>query len=108
MTDGLPLRGVPTVDPPDVSRAILRLVRRGGPAVVTVPRWMGGLPRLATFTPQMVIDAIRHGSTRPYEDRDERRAAYEARVRGLLPPASKPRSEGGPASDDERGGEVDH
>jgi hypothetical protein len=47
---------------------------------------MGGLPRLATFTPQMVIDAIRHGSSRPYEDRDQRRAAYEARVRGLLPP----------------------
>jgi NAD(P)-dependent dehydrogenase (short-subunit alcohol dehydrogenase family) len=101
MTDGLPLRGVPTVHPPEVALAILRLVRRGGPAVVTVPRWMGGLPRLAAFTPQMIIDAIRHGSGRPYEDRDQRRAAYEARVRSLLPPASSEHPEGGPAPDDE-------
>ncbi len=106
MTEGLPLRGVPTVDPPDVARAILRLVRRGGPAVVTVPRWMGGLPRLATFTPQMIVDAIRHGSSRPYEDRDQRRAAYEARVRGLLPPSAPPPGSE-PAPDDERRGEVD-
>jgi hypothetical protein len=86
MTAGLPLSGVPTAEPADVARAILRVVRRGGPAVVTVPRWLGGLPRMAMFTPQAVQDWIRHGATsRPFEDRDERRSAYAERIRGLIP-----------------------
>ena len=90
MTDGLPLSGVPVVDPPDVAQQILRVVRRGGPTVTAVPRWMGGIPRLAALTPHAIVDALKHGSAseanRPYEDREQRRAAYIARVRGLLPP----------------------
>lgn len=86
MTAGLSLGGVPQVDPPDVARVILRLVRRGGPAVVSVPRWMGGLPRLAMFTPHAVLDAMRHGAAGvPPGSRDERRAAYTERLRGILP-----------------------
>jgi NAD(P)-dependent dehydrogenase (short-subunit alcohol dehydrogenase family) len=96
MTEGLPLRGVPTVEPPDVAQAILRLVRRGGPAIVAVPRWMGGLPRLAAFTPQMVVDALRHGASGPYTDPAERRAAYEARLRRLLAPSDPPSAPGAP------------
>lgn len=85
MTAGLALGGIPQVDPPDVAKAILRLVRRGGPAVVSVPRWMGGLPRLAAFTPQSLLEVMRHSAAGDVpEDRDVRRAAYVERVRSLL------------------------
>jgi NADP-dependent 3-hydroxy acid dehydrogenase YdfG len=62
MTEGLSLDHLPTATPSDVARAILRVVRRGGPATVSVPRWMSGLPRLAAFTPQAVQDRIRHSA----------------------------------------------
>jgi NAD(P)-dependent dehydrogenase (short-subunit alcohol dehydrogenase family) len=85
MTAGLALGNIPQIDPADVAKVILRLVRRGGPAVVAVPRWMGGLPRLAAFTPQSVLDAMRHGAAGDLpEDRDARRAAYIERLTGIL------------------------
>jgi NAD(P)-dependent dehydrogenase (short-subunit alcohol dehydrogenase family) len=86
MTAGLPLDRIPTAEPQDVAKAILRVVRRGGPAVVAVPRWMGGLPRMAMFTPQIVQDWIRQSASgRVLDDPKERRAAYVDRVRGLIP-----------------------
>jgi len=92
MTEGLPLDGIPTTTADEVARAILRMVRRGGPATVAVPRWMGGLPRLAAFTPQAVQDLIRHGATRNYEQRVDRREAYTERLRRLVqrPPDTGP------------------
>ncbi len=85
MTEGLPLDHIPTATPEEVARAILRVVRRGGPATVIVPRWLGGLPRLAAFTPQAIQDAIRHGAaTGPHESPEERRSEYVQRLRRLL------------------------
>jgi NAD(P)-dependent dehydrogenase (short-subunit alcohol dehydrogenase family) len=57
MISGLKLDGIPKIDPTDVADAIVRAARRGGPVVVTVPRWLGGLPRLATFIPQALGDS---------------------------------------------------
>ncbi len=92
MTEGLPLDGIPTTTAEEVARAILRVVRRGGPATVSVPRWMGALPRLAAFTPQAVQDLLRHGATRDFEHRVERREAYTERLRRLIqqPPDAVP------------------
>lgn len=85
MTSGLHLGAIPQINPEQVAAAILRVVRRGGPAVVTVPRWMGGLPRLATFTPQALLDVMRHAATTPTPaDLPEHRTAYADRVRRLL------------------------
>jgi NAD(P)-dependent dehydrogenase (short-subunit alcohol dehydrogenase family) len=84
MTEGLPLDGIPTTTVDEVARAVLRVVRRGGPATVAVPRWMGGLPRLAAFTPQAVQDLLRHGATRDFEHRVEHREAYAERLRSLV------------------------
>jgi NADP-dependent 3-hydroxy acid dehydrogenase YdfG len=89
MVAGLSLQGVPTTTTGEVAAAILRVVRRGGPALVTVPRWMAGIPRLAAFTPQALQDAIRHtASGRLHEDRS--RATYIERLRGLLPKPDQP------------------
>ncbi len=90
MTAGLPLDHIPTATPDEVARAILRVVRRGGPAVVSVPRWMGGLPRLAAFTPQAIQDAIRHGVSQPFEDRELSRADYVERLRRLIAKPEQP------------------
>jgi len=85
MTEGLPLKGIPMVDPKVVAGAILRQVRRGGPALVPVPRWMGGIPRLAAFTPQSVLDVMRHGfGDRDVSDSNTLRERYQERLRGLL------------------------
>jgi short-subunit dehydrogenase len=85
MTEGLPLKGIPMVDPTVVATAILRVVRRGGPALVPVPRWMGGIPRMAAFTPQSMLDWVRHGfGERDVTDPNERREQYQRRLRDLL------------------------
>jgi NADP-dependent 3-hydroxy acid dehydrogenase YdfG len=76
ITSGLALRGVPTVPVAAVADAVVRAVRRGGPPVVTVPRWLGALPRVAAFVPYRVRDAI--GVGRPMDV--AARAAYERRV----------------------------
>ncbi|HEY7175423.1 MAG TPA: SDR family NAD(P)-dependent oxidoreductase [Micromonosporaceae bacterium] len=99
MTDGIELGSIPVVEAADVARTILRIVRRGGPTLTTVPRWLAGLPRLAALTPQAVLEALRHASSgdpgssaspasgAPFdEDRQRRRDAYLERIRGLLPP----------------------
>jgi short-subunit dehydrogenase len=85
MTEGLPLKGIPMVEPKLVATAILRVVRRGGPALVPVPRWMGGIPRMAAFTPQSMLDWVRHGfGDRDVTDPNERREHYQSRLRDLL------------------------
>ncbi|HEU0241685.1 MAG TPA: SDR family NAD(P)-dependent oxidoreductase [Micromonosporaceae bacterium] len=99
MTDGIDLSGIPVVEATDVARAILRIVRNGGPTLTTVPRWLAGLPRLAALTPQALIAALQRTSSgdsasdsptesgQSYDaDRERRRAAYLERVRRLLPP----------------------
>jgi len=93
MISGLRLDGIPKVDPADVANAILRAVRRGGPVVVTVPRWLGGLPRLAMFVPQPVRDLALRARNEPQEIPTDRNA-YVERVRGLLRPSGE---ESGPA-----------
>jgi NADP-dependent 3-hydroxy acid dehydrogenase YdfG len=87
MTAGLPLAGIPVIDPEDVARTVLRIVRaRHTPAAVVVPRWLAGLPRAMTFTPSRVVDRIRGRRSRPYTDPEGLRAAYDARVRALVDP----------------------
>lgn len=85
MISGLSLRGVPKVDSAAVAHAILRAVRRGGPSVVAVPRWMGGLPRLVAFMPQAVLGLFQRGAAgQGIADPEHRRAAYIERIRRLL------------------------
>jgi NADP-dependent 3-hydroxy acid dehydrogenase YdfG len=85
MTEGLSLDHIPTATPEEVARAILRAVRRGGPATVVVPRWMGGLPRLAAFTPQAIQDVIRHSASKTAStELDQRRETDVTRLRRLL------------------------
>lgn len=83
---GLPLRGLPTVAPERVARAVVRAVRGGGPPLVTVPRWAGGLPRVAALTPHRVLDAARRlaGRNRLPAVDAAARAPYESRVARLL------------------------
>jgi NADP-dependent 3-hydroxy acid dehydrogenase YdfG len=57
---GRPHGGAVSLDPAEVAKTVLRVVRRGGPAVVSVPRWTGGL-RLAGLTSQAVLEAMRRG-----------------------------------------------
>lgn len=95
MTSGLVLRGIPVTSAEAVAAAAVRAVRRGGPAVVAVPRWLGALPRLAAWTPQAVKDLLsgRSAGSEP-DDTHESRAEYAARVRAQLPatphPAAQP------------------
>jgi NADP-dependent 3-hydroxy acid dehydrogenase YdfG len=85
MTRGLSLQNVPVIEPDQVASAILRVVRRGGPSLVPVPRWLGGVPRLAAFTPQAFLDWMRHGfGERDVRDPQESRQQYQDRLRGLL------------------------
>jgi hypothetical protein len=86
MTEGLPLDKLPTATAEQVASAILRVVRRGGPATVIVPRWLAGLPRMAAFTPQALQDRIRRGSAgNTHESPELRRSEYVQRLRDLLP-----------------------
>jgi len=93
MTRGLALRGVPMTTPEAVAAACLRAVRRGGPAVVAVPRWLGAAPRLMVWTPQFLRDLLTRGSTGDAAapggaaggvagtaDENPERAGYAARV----------------------------
>jgi len=85
MTRGLSLQNVPVIEPEVVASAILRVVRRGGPSLVPVPRWLGGLPRLAAFTPQVFLDWMRHGhGEADMADPEQLRKRYQDRLRGLL------------------------
>ncbi len=83
MTNGLNLRGIPVTTAEAVAGAVVRAVRRGGPAVVVVPRWLGAVPRLSAWTPQFVKDLLTRGAApAPTPDEDPRRVGYAARVRG--------------------------
>jgi short-subunit dehydrogenase len=85
MTQGLNLRGIPTTTPEAVAAAVVRAVRRGGPAVVVVPRWLGALPRLSAWTPQLVKDLLTRGAAgQPPADGAPERAGYAARVRAQV------------------------
>jgi NAD(P)-dependent dehydrogenase (short-subunit alcohol dehydrogenase family) len=81
---GLQLRGIPVVAPERIAAAIVRAVRRGGPPIVTVPRWMGVLPRLAALTPYRVADALRRLTPENPPIDHAARADYERRVSDLL------------------------
>jgi NADP-dependent 3-hydroxy acid dehydrogenase YdfG len=84
MTAGLSLRGVPKTSTDQVAKAIVRATHRGAPALVTVPRWLGLVPRLAAWTPQRVQDAVRAGAGRTERIPDQRQEEYARRVRDLL------------------------
>jgi hypothetical protein len=85
MTRGLALRGVPMTTPDAVAGAVVRAVRRGGPAVAAVPRWLGVAPRLAAWTPQFVKDLLTSWSAGdPLTRENPERAGYAARVQGQL------------------------
>ena len=85
MTEGLPLDRLPTASAEQVANAILRVVRRGGPATVVVPRWLAGLPRLAAFTPQALQDRLRRGAAGgTHESPELQRSQYVQRLRDLL------------------------
>jgi hypothetical protein len=80
------------VPPERVAAAIVTAVRRGGPPLLTVPRWAGGLPRLAALTPYRVLDAARRmagGNRLPRVD-TAARASYEKRVSRLLDDPAAP------------------
>jgi short-subunit dehydrogenase len=84
IVSGLPLRGVPTIEPERVGETIVRAVRRGWPPAVVVPRWLGVLPRLAALTPYRVADGLRRFTGRDQDVDAEARAPYERRVADLL------------------------
>jgi len=81
---GLPLRGIPIVPPERIAAAIVKAVRRGGPPIVTVPRWMGALPRLTAILPYRLGDALRRLTPENPEIDHAARANYERRVSDLL------------------------
>ncbi len=85
MIEGTPVPGPLVVDADRVAAAIVRTVRRGGPGLVTVPRWMGLAPMLSAWTPPLVQDAIRGRVGRAHLDaHDAHRQAYARRVAALL------------------------
>ncbi len=101
IVSGIPLRGVPSISADQVAREIVKLVRRGGdPAVVTVPRWLGGLPRLAAMLPYRTVESVRRRAaggrfstvdmvTRaPYEDRIARLTGQPAATGPTTPNAA--------------------
>jgi NADP-dependent 3-hydroxy acid dehydrogenase YdfG len=92
IVSGFALRGVPVVPATAVADAVVRVVRRGGPPVVTVPRWLGALPWVAAFVPWRVRDALAGGSRAPVDL--AARAPYERRVAEQYEPAPP---EAGPA-----------
>jgi NAD(P)-dependent dehydrogenase (short-subunit alcohol dehydrogenase family) len=78
---GLPLRGpVPTIPPERVAAAVVKAVDRGGPPVLTVPRWLGFLPWLANTVPHRMRDALLTGGWGSAEIDTAARDAYEKRV----------------------------
>lgn len=84
MTAGLGLT-VPKIEADVVARTVVRVVRRGGPALVTVPRWLATAPRLAAFAPQAVLDVLRRRvAGRAGPDGTSPNAAYAERVRRQL------------------------
>jgi NAD(P)-dependent dehydrogenase (short-subunit alcohol dehydrogenase family) len=81
IVSGLPLRGpVPTIPPERVAAAVVRAVDRGGPPVLTVPRWLGFLPWLANTVPHRVRDAALTGGWGSAEIDTAARDPYEKRV----------------------------
>jgi NADP-dependent 3-hydroxy acid dehydrogenase YdfG len=73
---GLRVPGIAQVPVSAVADAVVRAVRRGGPPVVTVPRWLGVLPRVAAFMPYRLRDVL--FSSSGYDA--DARADYERRV----------------------------
>jgi short-subunit dehydrogenase len=85
MIEGTPVPGAIVVSADRVAAAIVRTVRRGGPGLVTVPRWMGLAPMLTAWTPPVVQDALRGRVGRAHLDaHDALRQAYARRVEALL------------------------
>jgi NADP-dependent 3-hydroxy acid dehydrogenase YdfG len=85
MTEGLPLGRVPKVSADRVAAAIVRTARRGGPALVTVPRWLGLAPMLTAWTPQGIQDVIRgRAAHADLGTARERRDDYTRRIEDLL------------------------
>ncbi len=84
MSAGLRLRGLPTVPPEAVARAVVRLLERGAnPATVFVPRWFAGVAMADRLAPQWLADLARRLATvAPPAGRDR---AYDARVSRQLP-----------------------
>ncbi len=80
---GIPLAGVPTVDPEDVAAQIVRSVRTRAPEV-TVPRGLGLAPAALAMLPPWLARLVRRGlrSDRVLTDSDTTiRGAYEASIR---------------------------
>jgi NADP-dependent 3-hydroxy acid dehydrogenase YdfG len=83
---GTQMGGRGSIAPEQVADAILKAVRRGWPPAVTVPRWLGVLPRMTALMPYRVQDVARGlaGLYRRAEIDEAARAPYERRVANLL------------------------
>jgi NADP-dependent 3-hydroxy acid dehydrogenase YdfG len=86
IVSGISMRGGRPIAPEQVADVIVRAVRRGWPPAVTVPRWLGVLPRLTSLMPYRAQDAMRRltGLDRRAEIDAAARAPYEQRVANLL------------------------
>ncbi len=83
LASGVPLgRGMPTVDPSAVARAVVRSCRTRR-AEIPVPSWLAGYDLLAALTPEPVMRLARRalGDTRALTELDPaERAAYQSRL----------------------------
>ena len=80
---GIPLRGVPTVDPEDVAAAVVRSVRTRAPEIA-VPRGLGLAPAALAVLPPRLARLVRRGlrSDRVLTNPDTTaRDAYESAIR---------------------------
>jgi short-subunit dehydrogenase len=82
---GIPLgRGLPTVEPEQVARAVVDSCK-GRAAEVHVPGWLAAYETTVALAPGPLVGAVRRllGSGRVLSDLDaDERAAYEQRIRG--------------------------
>jgi short-subunit dehydrogenase len=85
MSAGLRMRGLPTVSPEAVARAVVRVVSgRGNPGVVFVPRWVALSAAVDAVSPLWLRDLARRvASVAPPADSADR-AGYDARVKRQL------------------------
>lgn len=85
---GIPLgRGLPTVEPEQVARAVVDSCK-SRPAEVHVPGWLAAYETTVALAPGPLVGAVRRllGSGRVLSDLDaDERAAYEERIRGEDP-----------------------
>jgi short-subunit dehydrogenase len=83
LVSGVPLgRGMPTAEPEDVARAVVRSCRTRAPEV-PVPRWLAGYEPVAALTPRPFMRLVRRllASDRVLTSLDEEaRAAYDADI----------------------------